>query len=538
MAIARIKKLELISTSKEKEQLLAVLQKFGKIQLIPPTAETGLITESVAAGDNRLGELNEAIAYLAAYAPKTNFLESMANLKPFIYGREMKETMADFPWQEKLAELEQLRLQLKDCAQEKERLAQKKILLAPWRKLAVPLADLRLAGTNCAVLLGHMPTRDFKQMQDRNPDSESNFYCDVINRTPGNTYLAVIHLKTRFADLENLLKNYHFNSVNLGLETDTVEELLFGADKTSKKITEKEAQLTAAIATLSGDLFKLKIVHDHLASSQVRNEAGQSLLQGTFTFSLNAWISQADIPELEKAILAHSHEIALFFSDPNTDDNVPVILQNCKLVQPFEFITQVYGMPKYNEIDPTPFLAPFFFIYFGFCVSDTGYGLLLVIFSLFALKKYQLGPTGTRFWKMFLYCGLSTMIVGILTGSWFGDLPDVLAAGNRVFIPFKRFKDSMIVLDSMREPTKLLGIALSFGIIQTWFGTMTAAWGNFRNRRYLNIFLDQVSTLVFLFGLTGLALIFLQIIPGAAATPFKLASGLGSAHIDRHSGPK
>lgn len=528
MAIARIKKLELIATSKGKEQLLTDLQKFGKIQLITPAVETGLITEPVAAADNRLGELNEAITYLAAYAPKANFLESMANLKPFIFRQEMKEAMADFPWPEKLAELEQLRLQLKDCAQEKERLAQKKLLLAPWRKLTVPLANLNQAGTNCAVLLGQMPTRDFRQLQSQNPDNETNFYCDVTNQTPGNTYLAIIYLKTRFADLENLLKNYHFNSVNLGLETATVKELLIAADKTSYKLTEKETQLTAAITTLSGDIFKLKIIHDQLASVQVINEAGQSLLQGTFTFSLSAWISQADIPDLEKAILAIGHEIALFFSDPNTEDNVPVILQNRKLVQPFEFITQIYGMPKYNEIDPTPFLAPFFFIYFGFCVSDTGYGLLLVIFSLFALKKYQLGPTGTRFWKMFLYCGLSTMVVGMLTGSWFGDLPDLLAAGNRIFIPFKRFKDALIILDPMREPSKLLAIALTFGIIQTWFGTLTAAWGNFRNHRYLNILLDQVTTLVFLFGLTGLALIFLQIIPGTAATLFKFAAGLGA----------
>ena len=531
MAIARIKKLELIATSKEKEQLLAVLQKFGKIQLITPVAETGLITEPVVAADNHLGELNEAIAFLAAYAPKANFLESMANLKPFIYSREMKEALADFPWPEKLAELEQLRLQLKDCAQEKERLAQKKLLLTPWQKLTVPLAVLRLTGTNCAVLLGQMPTRDFKQMQSQHPDSESNFYRDVIKQTPGNTYLTIIYLKTCFSDLENLLKDYHFNSVSLGFEAATVKELLLAADKTSNKLTEKEAQLTVAITTLSGDLFKLKMVHDQLASGQIINEAGQSLLQGTFTFSLSAWIRQSDIPELEKAILAIGHEVALFFSDPNPEDNVPVILQNRKLVRPFEFITQIYGMPKYNEIDPTPFLAPFFFIYFGFCVSDTGYGLLLVIFSLFALKKYQLGPTGTNFWKMFLYCGLSTMAVGMLTGSWFGDLPDLLAASNRLFIPFKRFKDAMIVLDPMHEPSKLLAIALTFGIIQTWFGTMTAAWGNFRNRRYLNIFLDQVTTLVFLFGLTGLALIFLQIIPSAAATPFKLASGLGALSL-------
>jgi V/A-type H+-transporting ATPase subunit I len=531
MAVARIKKLELIATGEEKEQLLASLQKFAKIQLITPAAGPGLVSEPAAAADNRLGELSEAIAFLAAYAPKANFLESMANLKPFIHDREMKEALADFPWPEKLAQLEQLRLQLKDCAQEKERLAQKKILLAPWRKLAVPLADLRQAGTNCDSILGYMPARDFKQMQSRNPENESDFFYEVIQQTPGTTYLAVIYLKTRLADLETLLKEYHFNSVNLGLETAAVADLLLSADKTIEKLIEKEAQLTAAVTILSGDLFKLKMVHDHLASGQIINEAGQALLQGKFTFSLSAWIRQSDIPDLEKAILTQGHEVALFYSDPEAGADVPVVLQNLKLVQPFEFITQIYGMPKYDEIDPTPFLAPFFFIYFGFCVSDAGYGLLLVISSLFALKKYQLGPTGTRFWKMFLYCGLSTITVGILTGSWFGDLPDLLAASSRAFIPLKRFKDALIILNPMREPSKLLAIALTFGIIQTWFGTLTAAWGNFRNRRYLNIFLDQVTTLLFLFGLTGLALIFLQSIPGTAATVFKFAAGLGALSL-------
>jgi V/A-type H+-transporting ATPase subunit I len=531
MAVARIKKLELIATGREKEPLLASLQKIAKIQLIVPAGEPGLDSEPPAKADSRLGELSEAITFLAAYAPRANFLESMANLKPFIHDREMKEALADFPWPERLAELERLRLQLKDCAQEKERLAQKKMLLAPWRELTVPLADLRQAGTNCDTILGTMPTRDFNRMQGRNPESGSDFFYAVINQTPGSTYLAIIYLKTGFSGLEILLKEHHFNSVNLGPEAATVTELLLAADRTIEKLTEKEARLTAAVTALSGDLFKLKMVHDHLASGQIINEAGLALLQGKFTFSLSAWIRESDIPALEKAILVHGHEVAIFFSDPETGADVPVVLQNRKLVQPFEFITQIYGMPKYDEIDPTPFLAPFFFIYFGFCVSDAGYGLLLVIASLFALKKYQLGPTGTRFWKMFLYCGLSTIAVGILTGSWFGDLPDLLAAANRAFIPFKRFKDALIILDPMHEPSKLLAIALTFGIIQTWFGTLTAAWGNFRNRRYLNILLDQVTTLVFLFGLTGLALIFLQVLPGTAATTFKLASGLGAVAL-------
>jgi V/A-type H+-transporting ATPase subunit I len=524
MAIARIKKLELIATGKDKEQLLALLQKFGKIQLITPVVETGVVTEPVVAANNRLGELNEAIAYLAAYAPKANFMESMANLKPFIYGREMKEALADFAWPEKLAELEQLRLQLKDCAQEKERLAQKKILLTPWQKLTVPLADLHLASTNCAVLLGQMPTRDFKQMQSQHPDSETDFYCDVSNQTPGNTYLTIICLKTRFSDLVNLLKDYHFNSVNLGLETATVAELLLAAANSNEKLTEKEAQLTAAITTLSGDLFKLKVVHDHLASGQKIREAGLDLVQQQFTFSLSGWICQTDIPEFEKAILAHGHEIAVFYSDPEAEDKVPVILQNHRLIQPFEFITQIYGMPQYKEIDPTPFLAPFFFIYFGFCVSDAGYGLVLTLASWLVAKKFKLGPTGSRFWKMFLYCGLSTVFVGVITGSWFGNLPGVLAENSSFFVPIKRFLDSLILIDPFRETTKLLGIALTFGIVQIWFGSIVAALGNWKNKRYLDILLDQLPTLAFLFGITGLAMIFLNVGISLPTAIFKYAA--------------
>jgi V/A-type H+-transporting ATPase subunit I len=131
---------------------------------------------------------------------------------------------------------------------------------------------------------------------------------------------------------------------------------------------------------------------------------------------------------------------------------------------------------------------------------------------------------------LFLFCGISTIILGALTGSWFGNLVDLLSGANSAFQPLKRLKDSIIILDPMQEPTKLLAIALSLGILQVWFGTFVAAIGNIKNRRYLDILYDQIFTFIFLFGLTGLGLIFLKVFTTAPSI-FKKAVILGAGGL-------
>jgi V/A-type H+-transporting ATPase subunit I len=153
---------------------------------------------------------------------------------------------------------------------------------------------------------------------------------------------------------------------------------------------------------------------------------------------------------------------------------------------------------------------------------------MLALISWLALKKFKMGPQGIKFFRLFLYCGISTIIVGALTGSWFGNLFDLLAESNKIFLPLKRFKDALIILDPMKEPTKLLGIALSLGIIQVWFGNIVAAIGNIKNRRYLDVVLDQVSMLIFLFGLTGLGLIFLKLLAQNQINLFKYSALSGA----------
>lgn len=530
MAIARIKKIELIAGKQEKDSLLDLLQKQAKIQLIPAANEATQSFPSGAANENNLNEIEEAITFLITFSKQSNFLESMTNLKPFISQQDIKTTISAFPWREKLNELTRRRARLKDIAHEKEQLAQRKLLLAPWQSLAIPLAELK-GSVHCDLQLGFMPVRDYNDFLAQCAKGGVEFYHYVVKKTSNTIFLMLVYHKSIAVAMEKILKNLSFTVSILGQEAATVKELLTDIANENLRLQAQNKDTSEQINALNEDIFQLKIVYHHLATSHKSKETGRDLVQQQYTFSLSGWIRQADIPDLEKEILAHGHEIALFFSDPAADDNVPVILQNRKLVQPFEFITQIYGMPKYNEIDPTPFLAPFFFIYFGFCVSDTGYGLVLTLFSWLVLKKFKLGPTGTRFWKMFRYCGLSTIIIGAITGNWFGNLPELLAENSRFFVPFKRFTDSLILIDPFRETTKLLGIALIFGIVQIWFGSIVAAMGNWKNRRYLDILYDQVPTIVFLFGITGLAMLFLDIGVSMPAAVFKYAAIGGAASL-------
>jgi len=530
MAIARIKKIELLASKQEKDNLLDLLQKQAKIQLVPAANETTKSFPPEEANESNLSEIEEAITFLITFSHQSNFLESMTNLKPFISQQDIKTTISAFPWREKLNELTRRRARLKDIAHEKEQLTQRKLLLAPWQSLAIPLAELQ-ATVHCNMQLGFMPLREYPNFLTQCTADGVEFYHYVVKQTSNTIFLMLVYHKSIAAALEKILKNLSFTVSILGQEAATVKELLTDIENENLRLQAQNKDTAEQINAFSEDIFRLKMVYHHLASGHKIREAGRDLAQQQFTFSLSGWICQTDIPEFEKAILAHGHEIALFFSDPGPDDDVPVILQNWKLVQPFEFITQIYGMPKYNEIDPTPFLAPFFFIYFGFCVSDAGYGLILTLASWLVPKKFKLGPTGTRFWKMFLYCGLSTIFVGVITGSWFGNLPALLAENSSFFVPIKRFLDSLILLDPFRETTKLLGIALIFGIVQIWFGSIVAAMGNWKNRRYLDILYDQVPTIAFLFGITGLALLFLNMGIGMPVAVFKYAAISGAAGL-------
>lgn len=145
------------------------------------------------------------------------------------------------------------------------------------------------------------------------------------------------------------------------------------------------------------------------------------------------------------------------FASPSVTDNPPILLKNNKFARLFEFIGELYSLPNYREIDLTPFFAPFFVLFFGFCLGDAGYGVLLLIgisvYKIWAKPKFK------PILSLAQWLGAATVVMGIVSGTFFGiQLLEVQ-------VPWV-VRMRALMLDSQQ----LFNLALIIGVVQIIFG--------------------------------------------------------------------
>ena len=131
---------------------------------------------------------------------------------------------------------------------------------------------------------------------------------------------------------------------------------------------------------------------------------------------LESWVKKKDYPLLE-SVVAGFESTSVSPVEPGRDEEIPIEIDNGPAARPFETITRLYGTPAITDVDPTVFLAPFFALFFGLCLTDAGYGVILVVLLAWVLKKLQ--GDKKAIW-MLLICSVLTVIAGALTGGWRG----------------------------------------------------------------------------------------------------------------------
>ena len=168
---------------------------------------------------------------------------------------------------------------------------------------------------------------------------------------------------------------------------------------------------------------------------------------------------------------------------------MPVLLQNSGAADAYEVVTKLYSTPNQREIDPTPLIAPFFFVFFGICLTDAGYGVILSLLALFIMRKLKLGGMGKQLIKLLFLGGISSFIFGVLMGGWFGDL----------------IKIRPLWFNPLDDPMRMLVFSFVLGIIQIFFGMGVRAYQEIKAGRVLDAVFDQGLWFVFLIGLISLA---------------------------------
>jgi vacuolar-type H+-ATPase subunit I/STV1 len=205
MAIAKINKIEIIGLQKDKEELLALLQKLGILELIAvKSQDTDIVPKVVDSGIDLLA-IEEAISFLASFKEKAaGFLDSIVTFKPPVYQQQLQEVIATFNYQNILTDLSGLRNQLKNIFLHKDRLIQEKQLLSPWRRLHISLDELHYQ-QHCGIILGILNTRDYLRLLEDTEKNKFNLYLDIVHQDKANTYLIIFYLREEFEQLGTLL---------------------------------------------------------------------------------------------------------------------------------------------------------------------------------------------------------------------------------------------------------------------------------------------------------------------------------------------
>ena len=253
------------------------------------------------------------------------------------------------------------------------------------------------------------------------------------------------------------------------------------------KIKEKSREI-------SKENIKLMSLYDYFHNLLNEKKVAGYSRSTSYTFILEGWVKKEEVQKLFKEFKdCSSLEIIVQKPEEKEERNVPVALSNKSLFKPFELVTELYGVPRYFEIDPTPFLAPFFALFLAVCLTDGGYGIILALLAYLIPKKFEVGKGGKKLFSILFASGLVTIGIGIITGGMFGveivTLPPF-------FSPIKR----LVLFSPIKQPLVFLLISLAIGVIHLLTGIILELWENIKRGEIISAILDQASWIILIIG--------------------------------------
>lgn len=516
MAVAKISKAEFYIHKSDVDEVLSILQNTGSYEIIPfnsseePEGNTP-VHQDMPRVDFLLGETRFLLRFL-----EPRYQDSVSGL-----ARTMGEK--DVLSLEEAAELDR-RTDITAAAEEARRLERRLMeirsevtqvdsilsLLKSLEGFPYPLELLSTGTERVRGVLGELPahqTKEWSQGAEALLGKSGEVYVAPGGDGDKDKLVAVFFEGELSQKVAEFNSSFLFNRIEIppSLRSGVSEEMARLDRRRAALVSEEEVLLARAGETARRWVPDARRLLDYYSILRERYEA---LARGGVTekvVMLRGWIPDSDLPRVRKSLAAFDSSIEIVISEPGPEDEVPTLMNNPAWCLPFENLTRLYGVPGYGEMDPTPLMAPFFFVFFGMCLGDAGYGLIMIGLFTWFLKKYRKMPQGfSEFFKLFVLSGVSTVIVGALTGSWFGDLVDAFA----VFSFLRPLKNLPVVLNPMDNPMVFLALSLALGVFQLLFGLGIAFYDALRRRNYMAAYADAGGWIVFLVGLLvwGIAL--------------------------------
>lgn len=512
MAKLKMKKIELIALLTDSKKIIELLQRRGIVEICSNTDDELFktnVTSIVSSFEKFKVTAIQALEIIDRYAPEKKALADMLNGRTEIDKHDFgKGAMELETIMNSAGEIVRCSRSIIDFENTISQLDVKCDTLREWINLDVPLNFKGTSSTSA--FIGSVPFMiSADEIEAKFPSGCS---AEVVSSSKEQTNIFIIFSKNAEEEASEVLRSMSFIPISIK-ENMMPKELLRSYNMEKEKLEKSIEQLKKKIIQLAENRKKLKFAVDYLQMRKDKYEALNDLGFTKKTFVLTGYIPEKHTLSLQKEI--ESKFTALItYSEPENGEDVPVLLENSGFSAPVEGITKMYALPSERDVDPTPVMSFFYYLFFGMMLSDAGYGLLMLIGTTIALKKFKLETSMRKTLTMFRNCGISTIIWGALFGSWFGDIVQVV--GREFFN--KEIGSIALWFQPLDDPIKLLLYSFALGILHLFLGVAVSFRMTWKEGKKLDAFLDTVPVYLTVLGVAPLAAGILTNVPSALKT--------------------
>ncbi len=522
MAVVEMKKLRLVGLARECDKVMDTLSKSGVFEVCPTkdlsVGKRGfdrshldrLIGKQVKAAFaiDYLGKLDSEGVDLAIEREKA--IKKKINVEPFPYKSQAKYkgrriiTQADFydggaKEYELLAvadSLEQINFRRLEIKSELVRLSYKLVSLEPFGGFPLKFSDIRdTRSTSRLLVYSESSVANCERLEKC--DFPSYVYDCKASK---GTLLSIIVLKEDRERALDALSSAGFSLVEFTGDM-TAKELVDDTRKRMDELKKEDFEAFKEGLNYVKYLGDLQILYDYLGLEIEKSQAESGFVRTESTFVVEGWLPSSYADEVLAEIKGKTENVCAFLTAPEKEDAPPTLLSNPRLIAPFEEITNLYSPPAYGELDPNPFMAVFFFIFYGFMMADAGYGAVMTIAALVILNVFKLEKGSSRLIALIGICGISTVFWGVMFGGLFG-IEGVPA----------------LWFNPLEEPLLMFGLSLGLGVVQVVFGYGLYAYKAFKRKQYFAGIVDVLFKITIIVGVGLILLNLLLDLPSAFTT--------------------
>lgn len=511
MAKLQMQKIEIIALLKDSKNVIERLQRRKAVELINIDDENLIKL-------NTNSEIAQFDRSLATAASAIEILDKSIGYKPSLLdalnGRHSIST-AEFAKQKETTDktLSICRI-ITDCSKKigaykaDSAKAQTNIdMLKPWLNMNLPrgFKGTKQTAAFIGTFQGELNAGEIESALSGDDNLAAD--ADIVFSGKEQTGAVIICGKADADEVFDRLRDMGFNRT-MSESTETPSEETAALKQKIADNNQKIAECTDKIKSYAEKRGDMEFLTDFLTMRREKYEAINKLAVSQSTVVISGYIPKKYVNGLV-AEFDKKYICAIGIYDPDESDDVPVLLENGSFSNPVEGVTEMYAMPNKYDVDPNPAMAFFYYLFFGMMLSDAGYGLMMIIGTTIALKKFTVEGALKRSLTMFKYCGVSTLIWGALFGSWFGDLPQIIASN---FFG-REIATTALWFEPLNDPIKLLLFSFALGIIHLFVGVGVGFWKQWKDGGKFDAVCDAVPVYLTILGVAPLAASILTNVP-------------------------